>query len=142
MKQIAVAEGLFTLRAEGPRLTGSRCGGCQTPYFPKTPVCHNPDCDHSQMADADFGPRGRIWSVATQDYPPPSPIKFDKPYTPYAMAVVDMTEGLRVLGRVEVEDPKSVEVGMEVELILAPLCHDDDGNEVICWKFRLLGGQA
>ena len=135
-KRVPVAEGLFTETAEGPRLLGSRCVACGVPYFPKSPVCHNPDCRESQVEDAAFGPRGKLWSCAIQDYPPPSPARYDEPYVPYALGVVDLAEGLRVLGRISTDDPARLEVGMEMELVLEPLCHDPDGNEVITWKFK------
>lgn len=135
-KRIPVAEGLFTETADGPRLLGSRCAGCGTPYFPKSAVCRNPECRGGAMADASFGPRGTLWSCAVQDYPPPAPVRYDQPYKPYAMGVVDLADGLRVLGRMAVDDPSRLEVGMQVELVLDVLCHDEQGGEVITWKFR------
>lgn len=137
-KRIPVAEGLFAETADGPRLLGSRCVACRIPYFPKSAVCHNPACTGGTMEDAAFGPRGKLWSCAIQDYPPPAPARYDQPYAPYAMGVVDLPEGLRVLGRMSTDDPRHVEVGVDVELVLEPLCHDEDGNEVITWKFRPL----
>lgn len=135
-KRIPVASGLFVEAPEGPRLVGSRCRTCKTPYFPKSAVCHNPDCKGSRIEDALFGPTGTLWSVAVQDYPPPPPAKFDKPYQPYAMGVVDLDDGLRVLGRMTADDPRSVQVGARVEIVIEPLCHDDDGNEIVSWKFK------
>lgn len=135
-KRIPVASGLFVEAPEGPRLVGSRCRTCKTPYFPKSAVCHNPDCKSSRIEDALFGPTGTLWSVAVQDYPPPPPAKFDKPYQPYAMGVVDLDDGLRVLGRMTADDPRSVQVGARVEIVIEPLCHDDDGNEIVSWKFK------
>jgi len=135
-KRIPVASGLFVEAPEGPRLVGSRCRTCKTPYFPKSAVCHNPDCKASHIEDALFGPTGTLWSVAVQDYPPPPPAKFDKPYQPYAMGVVDLDDGLRVLGRMTSNDPRSVQVGARVELVIDALSHDDDGNEIVSWKFK------
>jgi uncharacterized OB-fold protein len=135
-KRIPVASGLFVEAPEGPRLVGSRCRTCSTPYFPKSAVCHNPDCKASRIEDALFGPSGTLWSVAVQDYPPPPPAKFDKPYQPYAMGVVDLDDGLRVLGRMTTGDPRSVQVGARVELVIEPLCHDEEGNEIVSWKFK------
>jgi uncharacterized OB-fold protein len=131
-----VAKNLFTETAGGARLQGSRCSTCKTPYFPKSAVCHNPDCDDSRMEDALFGPHGTLWSCAVQDYPPPAPAKFDKPYRPYAMGVVDLDDGLRVLGRMKVADPSTVRPGLRVELVIDTLAHDDDGNELLTWKFE------
>jgi len=135
-KRVAVSEGLFADTGEGPRLLGSRCVSCGTPYFPKSAVCHNPNCQESRIEDAAFGPRGNLWSCAVQDYPPPAPTRYDEPYVPYALGVVDLDEGLRVLGRIETDDQKSMRIGMNVELVLATLCHDKEGNEVVTWKFR------
>ncbi len=131
-----VVEGLFSDTAEGPRLLGSRCGACDVPYFPKSALCHNPDCTTSDMNDAGFGPLGTVWSYSIQNYPPPPPARFDEPYRPYALAVVDLADGLRVVGRMAVEDPESVSVGDRVELVLAPICREEDGTEPISWMFQ------
>jgi len=137
----AVAPNLFIETANGPRLVGSRCASCGTPYFPTTLVCHNPDCSASRIEDATFGPKGTLWSFAVQGYAPPAPARFDQPYAPYAMGVVDLDEGLRVLGRIMVDDPERLAVGDPVELTLDTLCHEPDGSEVITWKFRPVGGR-
>ena len=57
-KRIPVASGLFVEAPEGPRLVGSRCRTCKTPYFPKSAVCHNPECKGSNIENALFGPTG------------------------------------------------------------------------------------
>ena len=135
-KRVPVAEGLFMETAEGPRLLGSRCAGCGTPYFPRSAVCHHPECRESKIEEASFGPRGTLWSCAIQNYPPPAPARYEEPYAPYAVGMVDMPEGLRVLARISTDDPKGVEVGAEVELVLERLYLDENGDEVITWKFR------
>ncbi len=135
-KRVPVVEGLFAETAEGARLLGSRCVTCGTPYFPRSTLCHNPACDTSSMEDASFGPRGKLWSCAIQNYPPPAPAKYDEPYTPYALGVVDLDEGLRVVGRVDTDDPEGVQLGVDVELIIDGICHDEGGNELVTWKFR------
>jgi len=136
--RIPVAKNLFTETASGARLQGSRCKTCKTPYFPKSAVCHNPGCRASDMEDALFGPDGTLWSCAIQDYPPPAPAKFDQPYKPYAMGVVDLDDGLRVLGRMAVENPRALDVGARVRLVIDTLAHDADGNEIVTWKFKTL----
>ena len=135
-KTVPVAEALFTETVDGPRLLGSKCASCGTPYFPRSAVCHNPECRESKMEEASFGPRGTLWSCAIQNYPPPAPARYEEPYTPYALGMVDMPEGLRVLGRISTDDPEGVQVGAEVELVLERLYLDENGNEVITWKFK------
>lgn len=138
MSRRQVIDGLFTETPAGPRLTGSRCASCKTLYFPKSAVCHNPQCGTSSMQDATFGPRGTLWSLAIQDYPPPPPAKYDEPYVPYAIGVVDLDDGLRVMGRLATVDPRAVEPGVAVELVVEPLYHEADGSEVVTWKFKPL----
>lgn len=135
-KRIPAVEGLFVETTDGPRLTGSRCATCNTPYFPKSPICHNPKCSESKIEDAFFGPHGTLWSLAVQNYPPPAPTRYDEPYEPYAMGVVDLREGLRVVGRIHTDDPDNVKVGCDVEMILAPLCTEENGDELIAWQFK------
>ena len=91
------------------------------------------------MEDATFGPRGKLWSYSVQYYPPPPPAKYDEPYAPYALGLVDLPEGLRVLARISTDNPEGTEVGADVELVLEKLYSDQDGNEVITWKFRPIG---
>jgi uncharacterized OB-fold protein len=138
LKRIPVTEGLFTDSADEPRLLGSRCTNCSIPYFPKSAVCHNPDCGNSTIEDASFGPTGKIWSCARQDYEPPAPVQYDKPFEPYAMAVVDLDDGLRVLGRIATDDPHSVAPDMNVKLVVEPLAHDEEANELVSWQRRIV----
>ena len=135
-KQVYVAEGLFAETAAGPRLLGSRCATCETPYFPKAPICHNPDCDETKMEDAEFGPGGTLWSYTVQYYPPPPPARYDEPYSPYAMGLIDLAEGLRVLAKISTGDPEGLEPGIDVELVLERFYTDGDGNDVITWMFK------
>lgn len=133
---INAVEGLFAETAEGPRLLGSQCRSCGTPYFPRGEVCHNPDCSSSAMQDAAFGPRGTLWSVALQNYPPPPPTIYEEPYRPYGVGLVDLPNGLRVLGRLLTDDPTQIEPGAEMELVLAPLGPGPEGEPVISWQFK------
>jgi uncharacterized OB-fold protein len=135
-KRIPAVEGLFGETPQGPRLFGSRCRTCGTPYFPRSAVCHNPGCERSAVEDAQFGPHGTLWSYAIQNYPPPAPARYDEPYVPYAIGVVDLAEGLRVVGRIASGDPASLEVGSAVELVLEPLAREAGGDELVSWKFK------
>lgn len=125
--------GLFT-EEDGGRLLGARCTSCGTPYFPRPARCHNPRCDASQLEEAHFGGRGRIWSWSVADFPPPAPHKHDKPFKPYAIAVVDLDDGLRLVGQMAGEVEQAC-VGAQVELVIDTLYHED-GQAFSTWKFR------
>ena len=133
---VPAVEGLFREDSKGVRLTGSRCTTCETPYFPKSSRCHSADCDDSQMQDADFGPDGAIWSYSVQNYPPPPPAITREPYEPYALGVVDLDDGLRVVGRLTSTDPEEIRVGARVQLVVGALGEDAEGSELFSWMFR------
>jgi uncharacterized OB-fold protein len=88
------------------------------------------------MQDAEFGPHGKLISIALQNYPPPPPTVAAEPYTPYGVGLVDLPEGLRVIGRLLSDDPEQVAVGGQVELVLAPLGRDTEGQEVVSWQWK------
>ncbi len=54
------------------------------------------------------------------------------------MGVIDLDDGLRVVGRMSVDDLDSLRADAEVELTIEPICHDEEGREVVTWKFRPL----
>src|SRR3990172_8390540 len=135
-KPVPVIEGLFAETAEGPRLLGCRCVTCGTLYFPRTAACRNPDCAESKLEAAGFGPRRPLYSCAVQNFPPPPPARYDEPFVPYAVGLVDLAEGLRVLARISTDDVGALRIGSEMELVLEPLCREGDGREIITWKFR------
>jgi len=123
-------------RKETPDGLWTKCGGCGAAYFPRDGVCHNPACDAPAMRDVSFGPTGTVWSFAVQNYAPPPPVLTRVPYEPYAMGIIDLDDGLRVMGRLDVADPMALEVGAAVELVIGALCADADGNDVVSWMFR------
>jgi len=94
------------------------------------------------MQEALFGPRGTLWSFAVQHYPPP-PVKYDEPFEPYAIGVIDLPEGLRLLARLSTARIGTLRAGMPVELVLERLCRDaQSGAELITWKFRPLAAEG
>lgn len=89
------------------------------------------------MQEALFGPRGTLWSFAVQHYPPPPPVKYDEPFEPYAIGLVDLPDGIRLLARMSTARIEELRPGMPVELVLERLCSDpQSGHEIITWKFR------
>ena len=133
-QRVPCVEGLFSEENGHARLQGCKCRTCGTPYFPKSDMCHNPDCRQSDMEDCLFEGRGVIWSYSVADFPPPPPHKFDPPFSPYAMGVVDMACGLRLIGQM-VDKAEDVTIGAEVELVVDTLYHEDD-VAYTTWKFK------
>lgn len=140
MRGTPAIDGWFT---EDPRpaLLGSRCTACATVFFPPAQgYCRNPACEGTELAEATLSARGTIWSYTDARYQPPPPyLPRTDPYEPFALAAVELPEGLVVLG--QVADGYGVEdlaVGAEVELVVEALYTDDTGVRTI-WRWRPTG---
>ena len=130
-------EGWFSTGPE-PALLGSRCTTCGTVFFPKeTAFCRNPACDGEAFEELPLSRRGRVWSYTDAQYQPPAPyVSRTDPYEPFALAAVELPEGLVVLGQVaDGYGVSDLSVGTEVELVVEPLYSDDSGERTI-WKWR------
>ena len=50
--------------------------------------------------------------------------------------MIELPEGLRVTAVLEENDPARLRVGMEMEISTATFFEDQDGNEVLGYKFK------
>ena len=121
-----------------PALLGSRCTRCATIAFPKAKeFCGNPACDGTEFDEVALSNRGTVWSYTDAQYQPPAPyVPASDPYVPFALAAVELPEGLVVLGQVAdgfgVADLK---VGAPVELVIETVYSDDQGDRSI-WRWK------
>jgi len=127
---IPIAEGLFHETPDGPRLAGSRCSSCGSNTFPAADYCRR--CGE-ETESVLLGPHGVVWSYTVMHYQMPSP--FELTDVPYAVAQVDLDEGLRVSGLLTSVDLGGLTVGMEVELAIEPIREDSEGRPVMTWVF-------
>ncbi len=138
-----VVEGWFTTDVE-PRLIGARCTGCGATWFPRMGrECPNPACGGDHVEQLPLSRQGTVWSYTDARYQPPPPyIAPPGDYEPFALAAVELPEGMVVLGQLAqgygVED---VTVGSPVELVVEPLYADEAGQRLI-WRWRPLGATA
>ena len=134
-------EGRFTEQGtQGrPALLGSRCTTCASVYFPKaTGFCRNPACDGTEFEETELGSSGTVWSYTDAQYQPPPPyVPASDPYEPFALAAVEVPEGLVVLGQLaQGFGVADVKVGDQVELVVERAWTDEDGTERSMWKWR------
>jgi uncharacterized OB-fold protein len=133
-KQLPVAEGVFTWSSGKPHLIGSRCEACGEYFFPKVKLCQNPDCpDKSRIKETILSRIGRLWSYTIQYYKPPFP--YQGP-APLMIGLVELPENLKVMGQLTNCEEQDLRIGMEMELVIEKLFEDQQGNEVLTWKFR------
>lgn len=136
--RVPVVEGLFTETAAGARLLGTRCTACGSHYFPQTPRCTNPKCRSERVEQAMLGPKGRLFSYTVQHYAPPPPFRYDLPFQPYGVGLVELEQSVRVVGLLKM-DPGDIKIGMALELVIDRLARDEQGRDVVTWKFAPAG---
>ena len=136
-KQVAAVEGFFTL-SDDPHLIGSRCNSCGHYFFPRAFTCRNNKCHKANEVEEVFlSRRGKLWSYTIMYYPPPLPFVAPDPFVPYGIGEVELPEGIKVVGMMTGCDPeKDLKIDMEVELVIDKLYDDEEGNEVVTWKFQ------
>ena len=131
-KQILVKEGLWRAPpGEESYLIGSKCPSCGEIVFPKMQVC--PSCQAQNVEEVKLSRKGKIYTVTVVMQQPP--LYYRGP-VPYALGYVELPEGVRLETLYTDCDPDSLEIGMDVELVIEKAYDDDEGNELITYKFR------
>ena len=137
MARVPIEAGFFTVPddpGERPRLLGSRCPSCGEHLFPRRFVCAR--CLHEGCEDVVLGPTGTLWTWTYVHVPLFA--KRDVPVDGYGVGQVDLPEGPRVQA-ILTGGPEDFEIGMDLELDLETLRVEDDGDEVVIFRFRPVG---
>ncbi len=107
-----------------------RCGGCgalRHPPGPMCPRCGSPSSGHVVAAGA-----GEVFSYVVHRHPPVPGKRL-----PIVIALVQLDEGVRVLGELLGADPDHVEIGMPVRV-----CYVRVDEELTLPAWRLAAGDA
>lgn len=99
--------GFFDALAEG-RFLGGACE-CGETLVPPRPACYA--CGSRNIAIEELSREGRVISYTEVRTPPPA----FEPEAPYTIAIVELTDGGRLTGRVDA-DYDEVDIGIPVEL--------------------------
>ena len=126
--RVAVRDGLFEERPV-PSLVAGRCAACGNHHFPRQPVC--PYCSAEEIADARLAGPGRLWVHTAVTAAPPG----YRGEVPFGIGVVELPEGIRVVGRLTEADPARLRPGQAMTLVVAPLHVDEEGREVVTYAF-------
>lgn len=123
-----VAEGLFTVDDGVLTLRGGWSPTSGLSHFPFSPAC--PWSGAQDVEPRPLPRTGRLlwWTAVTS--PPPG---YQGP-VPYGFGVVELDDGLRVVGRLTVAEPGLLRGGEAVEVVAEEL-PDGEGGDVVTWAF-------
>jgi len=97
---------------EQERFLVPTCGSCGARRWPPGPMC--PVCRSTATEWLESSGRGSVYSFLVVHHPV-NPVLLDQ--VPYVVAMIELEEGIRVVGNVEDCDPDSVHTGMQVEVV-------------------------
>jgi uncharacterized protein len=135
-----VVDGWFTT-GDTPALMGARCGRCGATWFPPLAEhCPDPACTGGEVTRVALSRHGTVWSYTDARYQPPPPyVPWSEHYEPFALAAVELPEGLVVLGQLaQGYGVGDVGVGSRVEVVVEPLYVDETGERLI-WRWQPVG---
>lgn len=125
-KNFPFREGLFKKESNKSFLIGNRCEICGQIFFPSKPFCFN--CFNKKMQTIKFVPKGKLYSFTTVYM---SSVHFEAPYT---VGWIDLTEGVRIFTPIKVSEGQSLEIDMEMELVIDELWQEEE-KSVVGYKF-------
>jgi uncharacterized protein len=128
---LLVREGLFT-DTDPPVLLGSRCTVCGRVLFPRADTC--PYCASADPEPIELSRQGILWAWTAVTAPPPGYLGD----VPYGIGVVELPEGVRVIGRLTEPDPAVLAAGQQMELRTVVLGRTPDDEEVVTYAFAPL----
>lgn len=135
--RVPVAEGLFRLDDDGTlTLTGGFSLASGRSHFPRLTTC--PYSGAGDVEAVDLPRQGTLWLWTAVTAPPPG---YAGP-VPYGFGVVELSDGLRVIGRLTEADPAALHEGQPMEVVPEVLGTDDDGNELVTWAFAPVAEDA
>lgn len=130
-----IEEGWFHDFGKGLSLTGGRCPACGQIYFPTKKVC--PACFNEEQEKVPLSKNGTLHTFA-RSHVGPSGMP-----TPYTIGFIDLPEGIKLFSLLTECDPwdKVLAVGMEMEMVIGTIRHDEEGNGIVGYMFRPSGGK-
>jgi len=114
-------------RARGSRyrLEGSRCRDCGHAFYPPKPAC--PRCGSRNVERVQLPTKGRVitWTV---QYAVPEGYRRS---APIISAIIELENGVKVLGILTDVDPSEVRRGMEVEALLRRVVEEGEEGLIV-----------
>jgi uncharacterized OB-fold protein len=131
---VAVAEGVFVEQGDGARLIAGRRKADGEMRFPMPR-----GADAALYDPVELPAQGKLWSYTVQRFRPKTPPYIgdddEKSFKPYAVGYVEFPGQVIVEGRILIDDPSNLKVGLPMQVALEPFPTSTRG-EVVTYAFR------
>jgi uncharacterized OB-fold protein len=108
-------------------MIGAKCANCGKSYFPYRTMC--PDCGRKsigKMEEFKFSGAGTVYSTTVVHE---AHEQYDM-MKPYILALIDMDEGVRILGQVLDAEPEDIKIGTRVKSTFRKLGEDGKSGTI------------
>lgn len=134
MSRVSMAEDYFEV-SEDPaapvRLKGSKCQACGEVFYPRRIVCAK--CLNEGTDDVLLSTSGTLFTWTWVHVPLFA--KTDATVSQYGVGQVDLPDGPRIQA-ILTGGPGDFSIGMHMELDVETLRQDDEGNDVVIYRFK------
>ena len=137
-RKVPALPGLFDWAEDGFRIQAARCSSCDTYFFPADHAQHRPGCSREGVEKVLLSNKGLLATYTIQHFMCPPPFKTLEDITPYGLAMVEFEEGISVAGLIVDSDLEALEIGLRMETVPYTVDHDEEGNDVVTWAFRVV----
>ena len=111
-------------------LIGSKCTNCGELYFPPRVVC--PICRRKgKIENVQFKGKGKIYTFSIVE----TPTSDFKTIAPYAVAIIELDEGVKLTSQIVECDLDKIEIGDPVEMVFRKI-REDGKDGVISYGFK------
>jgi uncharacterized OB-fold protein len=111
-------------------LLGNRCRTCGESFFPSRYGCRN--CTSDDMEEILLSTKGTLYAFTTIRVKLPH----SKVAAPFLMGIIELPEGERIRSLLTECDSDTIRIGDEMELVVDKAYTDDEGNDILGWKFK------
>ena len=115
-------------------LMGTRCCGCGEVFLGEVIACEQ--CQSENLESIHLSRTGKLYSYSISWNKPPGDYKGPEPFQPFAVGLVELPEGIRVLSVLTDYDFDKLRVNMDLGLSVEELYEDEEGNTVVTYKFK------
>jgi uncharacterized OB-fold protein len=126
-ERVPIREGYFVEEKDGGHLIATRCKSCSQIYFPPLQRCI--ECYGKDMEEIKLAKKGKVYTYTIVQMP----VSHYKP--PFALAWVELPEGVRVFTQLKNWENAKLQIGMDVNLVIDTLWEEED-KVVYGYKFE------
>jgi uncharacterized OB-fold protein len=126
-ERVPIREGYFVEEKDGGHLIATRCKSCSQIYFPPLQRCL--ECYGKDMEEIKLAKQGKLYTYTIVQMP----VSHYKP--PFALAWVELPEGVRVFTQLKNWENAKLQIGMDVNLVIDTLWEEED-KVVYGYKFE------